>query len=309
MSIRHKIIILVAAGLLLFLVSACNKSSPTITPTPPQAQVTETKVIAPTSSDTPIPATPTPIPMAVIINGEGIPLAEFEAEVERFKASIPITGTNLASDPSTIVLNELIDQTLMAQSAAQNGFTMDDTLLQSKIETLEADLGGTQALDDWKSTHGYTDDDFIKALRRSVGAAWMRDQIIANVPETADEVHVLQILLTTSTVASEVYSLLQAGEDFLELASKYDPSTKGDLGWFPRGYLGEPAIEEAAFALQPGGYSSVIETEIGFHILYLVERDSNHLLQPEARRVLQRKAVQDWLIEQRDQSEIQILVP
>jgi peptidyl-prolyl cis-trans isomerase C len=95
----------------------------------------------------------------------------------------------------------------------------------------------------------------------------------------------------------------------LELASSFDPVTNGDLGWFPRGYLSEPAIEEAAFGLQPGQYSVVIPTEIGFHILYLVERDAEHPLQPDARRAIQVKALQDWISERRDQSEIQILLP
>ena len=117
----------------------------------------------------------------------------------------------------------------------------------------------------------------------------MRDQIITAVPETADEVHVLQILLPTKAEADEVYSSLQSGKDFLQVASTYDPLTKGDLGWFPRGYLNDPAIEEAAFGLQPGQYSQVIQTDIGFHILYLLERDPEHQLQPDARRVLQVK--------------------
>ena len=148
------------------------------------------------------------------------------------------------------------------------------------------------------------------ALKRSIGAAWMQDQIIINeVPDTADEVHVLQILVPTKAEADEVYSSLQSGKDFLQVVSTYDPLTQGDLGWFPRGYLKQPAIEEAAFGLQPGQYSQVIQTDIGYHILYLLERDPEHQLQPDARRALQVNAVQDWLTERRKQSEIQILLP
>jgi peptidyl-prolyl cis-trans isomerase C len=106
-----------------------------------------------------------------------------------------------------------------------------------------------------------------------------------------------------------VYASLQSGKDFLEVASSYDPVTEGDLGWFPRGYLSDPAIEEAAFALQPGQYSAVVQTDIGFHILYLVERDPEHPLQPDARRALQVKTLAEWISERRNQSEIQILLP
>jgi peptidyl-prolyl cis-trans isomerase C len=113
----------------------------------------------------------------------------------------------------------------------------------------------------------------------------------------------------TSAEADQVYASLQSGKNFLEVAATYDPETEGDLGWFPRGYLSESAIEEAAFALQPGQYSAVIQTDIGFHILYLVERDPEHTLQPDARRALQVRALQEWISERRNQSDIQILLP
>jgi peptidyl-prolyl cis-trans isomerase C len=85
--------------------------------------------------------------------------------------------------------------------------------------------------------------------------------------------------------------------------------TGGDLGWFPRGYLSDKKIEDAAFGLQPDQFSQVIQTDIGFHILYLLERDPSHVLLPDARRVLQVNAVQDWLTQRRDNSNIQILIP
>jgi peptidyl-prolyl cis-trans isomerase C len=244
-----------------------------------------------------------------VVNGEGIRLDEFQSEVARFQASSTITGTNLATDTNTVVLNELVDQTLLAQAAAEDGYIVDDTLLQSRIATLESQLGGAQALKDWQSAHGYTEDTFTLALKRSIGAAWMRDQIAAAVPETADEVHVLQILLPTKAQADEVYSSLQSGKDFQQVASTFDPLTNGDLGWFPRGYLNDPAIEDAAFSLQPDQYSQVIQTAVGFHILYLLERDPQHPLQPDARRVLQVKSVQEWLTERRKHSDIQVLLP
>ena len=198
---------------------------------------------------------------------------------------------------------------MLAQAAVENGYLVDDTLLQSRIDALANQLGGTNVLEDWQAAQGYTHADFKLALIRSISAAWMRDQIIAGVPETAEEVHVMQILVPTQAEADQVYASLQSGKDFLQVASTYDPMTKGDLGWFPRGYLSTPAIEDAAFGLQAGEYSKVIHTDIGFHILYLVERDPEHTLLSDARRALQVKAVQDWIAKRRNQSEIQILLP
>ena len=309
MNIPRPFSVFFLIGLSIFFLSACNQSSPVPTNTSIMVVTLESTLGTPEPSQTPIPPTPTPIPLAAIVNGEVITLEEFEGELARYQAVSAITGTILASDSSAIVLDEMINQTLLAQSAAQNGFIVDETIIQNRIRALETQLGSPQALEDWKTTHGYTSKDFEQALKRSVGAAWMRDQIITAVPETAEEVHVRQILLPTAAQADEVYASLQSGADFLEQAKKYDPMIGGDLGWFPRGYLDEPTLEEAAFALQPGQYSQVIETEIGYHILYLVERDTNHIIQPDARIALQRSALQEWINERRNQSEIQIFIP
>jgi peptidyl-prolyl cis-trans isomerase C len=307
MNIRWTYVIFI--GISILTLSACNRRSPVTSATFTVAATNESAVTSPAPTQTPDPPTATPIPLAAIVNGEGITMDEFTEELTRFKAAIPITGTNLASDPSAIVLDELINQTLLAQSAVQNGFIVDETMLQSKIDSLETQLGGSQALENWIATHDYSSEDFEQALKRAIGAAWMRDQIIAAVPETADQVHVRQILLPSMGLADEVYASLQTGANFTDLATLYDPAAGGDLGWFPRGYLDELAIEEAAFALQAEQFSQVIETEIGYHILYLVERDENRSLQPDARKVLQVNALQEWMNEHRNQSELQILLP
>jgi peptidyl-prolyl cis-trans isomerase C len=307
MSIKLSKIMLI--GLCIFFLSACNHNNPTITST-----ISVVITIGPTSTSvlptqTSLPPTPTPIPLAALVNDEPITLDEFNGELVRLQAAMPITGTILASNPGAIVLDDLINQTLLAQSATQNGFIVDETMLKARIEALETQLGGSQQLVEWKATHGYSNEDFKKALKRSIEAAWMRDQIIAAVPESADQVHVKQILLPSAGKADEVYAALQSGTDFMKLASQYAPITEVDLGWFPRGYLDEPTIEEAAFALQPGQFSQIIETEIGYHILYLVDRDENHSLLPAARKALQSKALNDWIYERRNQSDIQILLP
>ena len=83
-----------------------------------------------------------------------------------------------------------------------------------------------------------------------------------------------------------------------------EPLTRGELGWFPRGYLPEPAFEEAAFALQPGQVSDIIQTEAGYHIIMVLERDPAHPLTPDALLTLQYTALEDWLSQQRQQSTI-----
>jgi peptidyl-prolyl cis-trans isomerase C len=97
--------------------------------------------------------------------------------------------------------------------------------------------------------------------------------------------------------------LNQAGANFATLAFGYDLSTGGDLGWFPRGYLTQPAVEEAAFSLQSGEVSAIIETDFGYHIIQVIERDENKALTSEARQTLGRKALQRWLDEQPERAD------
>ena len=78
--------------------------------------------------------------------------------------------------------------------------------------------------------------------------------------------------------------------DFDEFAALVDPVTHGDIGWFPRGYLPFKAIEQAAFALQAGQMSDVTQTDLGYHILKVIER-GQHPLSADALLVLQDKAV------------------
>ncbi|RME36452.1 MAG: peptidylprolyl isomerase, partial [Thermoflexia bacterium] len=93
---------------------------------------------------------------------------------------------------------------------------------------------------------------------------------------------------------------LQSGADFAQLARLYsqDESTRdvgGDLGWFPRGVLLAPEVEEAAFALQAGQVSPVIRSAFGYHIVQTLERAENRPISPENLQLLQEQAVQRWI--------------
>jgi parvulin-like peptidyl-prolyl isomerase len=185
---------------------------------------------------------------------------------------------------------------------------VDDATLQAHIDNLVTKIGGMQALNTWEGQNGYTEETLRIALRRQIAAAWMRDQIISVVPYTAEQVHVQQILFYTSEKAQAVWNELNSGGDFATLAAEYDPVTKGELGWFPRNYLPDVQVDEAAFALQPGQYSNVIQTLAGYSILMVAAREPDHILSPDALLTLQTLAVENWLKDKRKNSTI-ILAP
>jgi peptidyl-prolyl cis-trans isomerase C len=263
-----------------------------------------TPVSVPTITVLPTPNA-TPVPPAISVNGEGISTAEFQSELARYQQAQAGLGNTITQEAATqAVRNDLVDTLLLEQGAAVKNFVVDDTTVQSRVDALAAQVGGANGLAAWETAHGYTDSDFRSSLRRQIAAAWMRDQVAVSVPTTAEQVHVKQILLYNEGAAQQVLGLLQAGGIFSDLAAKYDPVAKGELGWFPRGYLPSQAIEDTAFALQPGQYSAIIQDETGYHILYLVERNPARLLSPDALLTIQKRAIQSWLTQRREQSTI-----
>ncbi|GAB4464330.1 MAG: peptidylprolyl isomerase [Anaerolineales bacterium] len=259
---------------------------------------------------TPAPPTPTLEPMALTVNGEGITIAEFDAEVRRYIAAQTALGKPVDEAAARkSVADDFVAQLLLAQGARANGFSLDDAALQTRIDALASQAGGAEALSAWEQAHGYSDQAFRSALKRAAEAAWMRDKIVTSISSTAEQVHVQQILLYNRETAQNFLLQLNGGADFDELAQRADPLTRGDLGWVPRGYLLDPQIEEAAFRLEAGQYSDVIETGAGFHIVKVLERDPSRPLSPDAYLALQERTLRRWVEEQKQFANVEILVP
>jgi parvulin-like peptidyl-prolyl isomerase len=80
---------------------------------------------------------------------------------------------------------------------------------------------------------------------------------------------------------SEVQKQLSDGGDFAELAKKYSEDTAsapngGDIGFISAGQT-VPEFEEAAFALETGKYSEIVETYYGYHLITVTERNEAYV--------------------------------
>jgi peptidyl-prolyl cis-trans isomerase C len=259
-------------------------------------------------TSTPVPPTATPPPSVAVVNGEYITLAEFQAELARYKSAQVALGITVSdADANKVVLEDMIAQFLLSQAARAENFNLTEADLKSRLDALTAQGGGAETLSAWQSAHGYDDASFRIALKRSAEAAWMRDKIIADVPTSVEQIHVRQILTYNEADANTALEKLKAGANFDELAAQYDPVTLGELGWVPRGYLLDPKADEAVFALQAGTFSDVIATDAGFHIFKALER-GDHPLTPDALLTVQESTIKNWLDKQRAQSNI-VLAP
>ena len=252
---------------------------------------------------TPFPPSPTPIPTAAVVNGDIITVAAYQEELARYKAAV---NRDLTETDQTIVINNLINLTLLTQAAASEGFQISEVELDERIARLDTD---DQPLTDWLARYGFTEETFRSHLKRSLESAWMRDQIIGDVPLEMNQIHAQQMLFYDSVSAEIALEDLNSGKDFSQLAKVHDPQTQGNLGWFPPGYLTIPELDQILSSLDVGETSDIIETEIGYHIIKVIEKEDNRLLDPAIRQILQEQALDDWLERRWKLSTIQITLP
>jgi peptidyl-prolyl cis-trans isomerase D len=116
--------------------------------------------------------------------------------------------------------------------------------------------------------------------------------------------------------AADILKQLQTGADFAELAKKNsdDPGSAqkgGELGWIAHGQT-VANFDKTAFALNPGQLSGVIETEYGYHILQVEDKQTAHTqtfdeVKPQLEANLRRETASDDLKKAVDQAHAEIV--
>jgi hypothetical protein len=284
--------------LIFILLTACsNEVTPVIEETPSLA-IQE-------STPTAVEPSQTPIPAAAVVNGERISLAFFESEVDRYLIAQEPDG-NPVDDESVarmVVLNDIIDQVLLAQGARESGAVIEDSEVQDRIDSLSAEVD----LAAWMNQWGYTQETLFQSLKLQMLAAVQREEIVRSVPEIQEQAKLQQVFAYSREGAENALVSLRSGRAFDDVAYTYDPQTGGNLGWVPKGYLLVQAVEDAAFSLPIGSYSEIIESDVGYHIVLVLDREERPV-SGDVRLVLQRQALYSWLVEKRATSTIEVLV-
>ena len=261
------------------------------------------------------PPTAAPQGPAAVVNGQEIPMASLLREVEKRQSALVQRGVNLNSQQGKaqleqekqLALDNMIDDVLVMQEAAKQGISVSDADLEAELQKIVSGLGGQAKFEEQLKFAGQTLDDARAMLRTQLLYLKMRDRVVGAL-QTAEQIHGRHILVDSQATAQSLLAQIQAGADFGQIAQQasQDSLTRangGDMGWFARGTLPAKEVEDAAFALQPGQVSGVIQSAFGYHVVQVLERDPARKLEGELFVKVQQQAMENWLNSLRAQAQ------
>jgi parvulin-like peptidyl-prolyl isomerase len=214
-------------------------------------------------------------------------LQERIAQIASLDTLTPEPGTDVAADATdTADATETAVPSPTAAGTPTPVPTLESSAFQDAFKKQLSDLNISEAR-------------YREFIRREVLQDKLSDALGAEIPASQEQVHARHILLPTQDAANAALQRLQNGEDFAVVAADVstDPGSKakgGDLGWFPRGIM-NAQFETAAFNLQPGQRSDVVQSPNGYHIIEVLERDPNRPVDPDTLASLKQQAYSKWL--------------
>jgi peptidyl-prolyl cis-trans isomerase C len=240
------------------------------------------------------------------VNGEPINRAEFEQALKTVEAR---AGRAVPAEQRAEVYRGVLDQLvtfhLLIQESRTRNVPVTDAEIEARLGEIKKQFPSEQEFQQALSGRSMT----IAALKQEVRQELVLSRLVEaevkpqiNVQERdikefydknperfqqPESVRASHILIRVEPGApddkktearAKAESLLKqvkAGGDFAALAkaNSQDGSAAqgGDLSFFGRGQM-VPPFEQAAFALQPGQVSNVVETDFGYHIIKVTER-------------------------------------
>jgi len=261
-----------------------------------------------------VKAVPAQLPAVVArVNGEDIKSADLESAVKELEGR---AGGPVPADQRDRVyrgvLDDMISYKLLQQEAKARKIAVPDADIEAQVAQIRGQFQNQQqfeqALAAQKMTlegvrnearNGISVDKLVEAEIGSKiavkpeavtdfynknldkfqqGPRVRASHILIAVPPNADANAKQQ----AKTKAEGLLKDIKGGKDFAAVAKENsaDPGSAqqgGDLGFFEPGQM-VPQFDKVAFALKPGELSDVVETQFGFHIIKVVDKQNAHLV-------------------------------
>ena len=253
--------------------------------------------------------------LAAMVNGNAITLEDIELGLMRFKQQLASSGRPVLEEQNAelraVVLDGLVNRVLLFQESEVRGFRIEDQVVEERILEIRGQFPDEEQFNEALASQGITEEDLRYDLLTGLSiqqlleaevfpAVSVSDEEILRFynensgqfmqPEMIQASHILIVLEPGSDEETrgeafrkigEIQTLLNNGSDFADLAREYSegPSSVqgGDLGYFGRGQM-VPPFETAAFDLQVGQVSDVVETQFGLHLIKLFDRKEEEII-------------------------------
>jgi peptidyl-prolyl cis-trans isomerase C len=239
------------------------------------------------------------------VNGEEIARTEFNKAVQNLEARV---GSPVPADQRNQIFRDVLDQLigyrLLVQESRTRKVQVTDADLESRLAEIRSQFADEAAFRSALGSQAKTLDDLKRETREGmVIEKMLRDELEPQVqvtdadiqgfyaqnqerfqqPQSVRASHILIPVEPSATddaraqAKTKVDGLLaqiKGGADFAEMAREHSSDGSaaqgGDLGYFSKGQM-VPEFEQAAFALEAGQVSEVVQTQFGYHIIKAVE--------------------------------------
>jgi len=244
-----------------------------------------------------------------VVNGVAISQQEFDNSVTMISRYMQSMGRQQNEKQMEqireTVLNSLIQQELIYQQSRKDGFTVNEKDVTERLEQEKAKFENEEQFNTALQAQNMTPDYYRNKLMKMMSVRAYIDEKFVKTTEITDmeakvyysqnedsfhspaSVRASHILIQVKESDSEeekgkarkqiedIKVRIDKGEKFSALAKEYSacPSKEkgGDLGYFTRGQMVK-SFEEAAFAMEKGAVSDIVETPFGLHLITVVDK-------------------------------------
>jgi len=237
-----------------------------------------------------------------------------QSDVENLYLQYRAQGMPVLADDKCEILEEFLSQKLLINQAKIDSIEVTESQvelqLDSRLQYFINQIGSQEKLEDYfNKTIFEIKDDFRDIIRDQMITNEMETEITGSVAVTPSEVRqyynnlakdsipyidaqteISQIVIYPPVSEDAIFNVKQRllelrkriidGESFITLAVLYSegPSATrgGEIGFMGKGEL-DPEYAKAAFSLKKDGISTIVESEFGYHVIQLIERQDDRV--------------------------------